>query len=572
MADHTPVHVRFMTNTATARVAALHVDNGEVRHTTVGQLQDLVRRCAHVLAAHGVTRGDRVAVLIPTSLEHTIVDIAALCLGAIVVPVYDTDSYDQIRWILEDADPVVFVTAAEMHNTVTGAKAAIAHRCEVLIAGELAERYMSAEACELDVVVSDSAEGACIVYTSGTTGRSKGCLLAHGNITSAIDAASAALPELFRGGARTVLFLPLAHVFARVVQYGCLAYSVEMGYSSPTAMITDVQLMQPTWLVAVPRVLEKVYAGARAKSTGAKAKLFDISATVARAHAKGVEDGSSRALLEPAHWVLDKLVYKHIRAALGGSVRHVISGGAALDADLNLFFTGCGITVLEGYGLTETTAAHTVNTTSQRRAGSVGHAIGTSEVRVRSGELQLRGPNVFSGYWRNDDATAEAFDQGWFRTGDLGEVDAGGFVRVTGRIKELIVTAGGKNVQPVGLEEIVVRSPAVSQCVVVGDGEPFIAALVVLDPLWVAARALELGLPLDDVSKHSTTTTIVQSAVDGANDGVSRAESIREWRLLPAELSVDNGMLTPTMKTKRVAVVARYETVLKDIYSKSADA
>ena len=572
MTDYMPVHVRFMTDARASKTATLHVEDGVLRTTTIGELQDLVQRCATVLAKHGVAQGDRVAVLIPTSLEHTVVDLAVLSLGGIVVPVYDTDSYDQIRWIIEDADPVVFVTAEAMQVSVVTAKASLDHRCEILVAHELADRYTTEPAGELAEVTSNTGDGACIVYTSGTTGRAKGCLLTHGNITSAIDAAHKALPELFSAKERTVLFLPLAHVFARVVQYGCLAYGVEMGYSSPVSMIDDVQLMRPTWLVAVPRVLEKVYSSARAKTTGVRTRIFDVAATVARAHAKGVEEDRARAVLEPAHWVLDKIVYRHVRAALGGSVRHVVSGGAALDADLNRFFTGCGIMVLEGYGLTETTAAHTVNTPQQRRAGSVGRVIGDSAVRVRQGELQLRGANVFGGYWRNEEATAAAFDDGWLRTGDLGDVDAAGFVRVTGRIKELIVTAGGKNVQPGGLEEIVVRSSAVLQCVVVGDGEPFIGALVVLDPAWVVTRALALDVAVDAVAAHASTIAVVQQAVDAANEGVSRAESIRSWRIVPTEMSIANGMLTPTLKTKRQAVAAYYATVLEDIFSASADA
>jgi long-chain acyl-CoA synthetase len=563
-----PVHARFMSNSKSRRVALTETRDDRLVEHSVGEVQQMVHTAASSLRELGVKPGDRVCLLVPTSLSHTVLDIATLCLGGVVVPVYDTDSAEQIAWIVEDASPVVFVAAHDALSRVQGAFDSERHACVVVDADDLerAFRERDAEVEALALHESDAGDPACIVYTSGTTGRPKGCVLTHGNLTAAIDGAHSALPELFSDVQRTVLFLPLAHVFARIVQYGCLAYGVSIGYSSPDRMLADVAVMKPTWLVAVPRVLEKVYASARAKTSGAKRRVFDGAAWTARRWAVGAEQGAIPAWLEPLRVVSDKLVFSHLRAALGGEIRYVVSGGAALDAELSLFFAGAGITVFEGYGLTETTAAHTVNTMAARRSGTVGLPVGDAEVKIRDGEVLLRGSNVFSGYWRNETATEAVFENGWFCTGDLGELAEGGFLKITGRRKELIVTSGGKNVQPVGLEETVCRSEAVMQCVVVGDGEPFIAALVALDAEWLAKRAHELGVSIDEARKHATVRDEVQRAIDAANEAVSRAESIREWRVLNEEMSVANGMLTPTLKTKRGVVAERHAALIAEMY------
>lgn len=567
-----PVHTRFMTISKSRRIALAEMRDERLVEHSVGEVQQMVRAAAEALREHGVKPGDRVCLLVPTSLTHTVLDLATLCLGGVVVPVYDTDSAEQIAWIVEDAEPVVFVSAHDALTRVRNAFDAERHACTVLDADELHRAFSEPGESEHPVVIhdSDADDPACIVYTSGTTGRPKGCVLTHGNLTAAIDGAHDALPELFSDVQRTVLFLPLAHVFARIVQYGCLAYGVTIGYSAPDRMLTDVAVMKPTWLVAVPRVLEKVYAAARAKTAGAKRRVFDGAAWVARRWAEGAEQHAIPAWIEPLRVVSDKLVFSHLRAALGGEIRYVVSGGAALDAELSLFFAGAGITVFEGYGLTETTAAHTVNTMAARRSGSVGRPVGDAEVKIRDGEVLLRGSNVFSGYWRNENATEAVFENGWFCTGDLGELTEGGFLTITGRRKELIVTSGGKNVQPVGLEEAVCRFEAVSQCVALGDGRPFIAALVALDAEWVAKRAGELGVSAEVAREHPAVREEVQRAIDAANSTVSRAESIREWRIIPEEMSVANGLLTPTLKTKRNVVAERYAGAIDEIYAEKS--
>jgi long-chain acyl-CoA synthetase len=548
-------------------------NGGIVEHLSAAHMRYDVLVAAAKLIERGVLPGDRVMVLVPTSYDHAVIDLAVLCVGAIAVPVYDTDSVEQLEWILTDADPVLAVCDPARRVDLDAALGAAAGRCltvtpsEVLgTADDVDERPVLER---VEKINSDDA--ACIVYTSGTTGRSKGCVLTHGNLSFAVDAASASLPDLFGEGASTVLFLPLAHVFARVVNYGCLSLGVQVAYSDPTRMAEDVRRFNPTWMTVVPRVLEKVYASARDNTSGGKRRIFDAAAATAIAVSERRDQGRSSGMLAPAHALFDRLVYSKLRTALGGAITHVISGGAPLDPRLDRFFSGAGITVLEGYGLTETTAAHTANRPARKKAGTVGLPIEGVAVRVRDGEIELSGPNIFAGYWRNDAATVEVFDGRWLRTGDLGEIDTEGFLTVTGRKKDLIVTAGGKNVQPSGLEEVVVRHPAVSQCVVVGDRRPFVAALVALSPQWVEQTADELGVTPDDVAFHARISTAVSEAVELANASVSRAESIRAWRLLPGEMSVESGELTPTLKTKRSVVAERFKDLIEDIYTATSE-
>ena len=548
----------------------------EIGEDTVKPVQAAAARvevlsAATALLERGAHPGDRVLLLLPTSSEHAFIDLAVLCVGAVSVPVYETDSVEQIAWILTDASPVGAVCHPSMRErldaalrqvadqtTQTGQVTPISTEFWVAAAGELlaADASRAAEVEERADAIR-ATDVACIVYTSGTTGRSKGCVLTHGGLVAAVDSATGALPALFAHGERTLLFLPLAHVFARVVNYGCLTAGVPVGYSDPSRLAVDILVLRPTWLVSVPRVLEKVFASASAKSTGVKAKVFSAAVRIARSVAERSEAGRGAGLLALPHKLFDHLVYAKVRAALGGDLRVVISGGAPLDGSLDRFFSGAGIMVLEGYGLTESSAAHTVNLPGQKRAGSVGRPLPGAEVRIVDGEIQLRGPNLFAGYWRNNEATAVVVRDGWFLTGDLGELLPGGFLRITGRKKDIIVTSGGKNVQPAGLEEIVQRHPAVAQCVVVGDRRPFVAALIAVSQEWLTANPGASAAEID---------AALQSAVDVANESVSRAESIRSWRRLPGELSVDAGELTATLKVRRQVVTAHYTDLLEDIY------
>jgi long-chain acyl-CoA synthetase len=497
----------------------------------------------------------------PTTVEHTVLDLAVLAVGAVAVPVYETDSVEQVSWILSDSGATGLFVHPSHRSRVESATA-----CWVVSEIPAAPSTDTAPSVRSRVAALRAGDPACIIYTSGTTGRSKGCVLTHGNLSFAVDAARESLPELLGPGERTVLFLPLAHVFARVVQYACLTGGVTVAYSDPTRIVDDLAVVKPTWLTVVPRVLEKVYASAKASaSSGVKARIFAMAEAAAVEAAVTAESTGT-----PRHdirWRLaEKLVYRKLRGRLGGSLRFVLSGGAPLDPRLDRFFTGAGVTVLEGYGLTESTAAHTVSRPSRKRSGSVGLPIPGVEVRVLDGEIQLTGPNIFDGYWNNPAATAETvvFDQGvrWLRTGDLGALDEDGFLSVTGRIKELIVTAGGKNVQPVGLEEEVLRHPAFSQCVVIGDRRPFIAALLACDPVWLATAGIDAASAATDPRVHEAAA----AAVATANRTVSQAESIREWRVLPRELAVDSGELTATLKTRRAVVLSTFADLVEDIY------
>jgi long-chain acyl-CoA synthetase len=537
--------------------------------TTAEQLRLDVLAAASELFARGVTPGDRVALLWPTEYDHTVWDLAVLATGAVSVPIYETDAPEQIEWILTDAAPVGVLCHPSHLERFEAVHTSIEHRSWVVSQAVARTEPDALAAVELRVrAVADglsAAAPAAIIYTSGTTGRAKGCTLTHENLSFAIDAATGALPELLGPAERTVLFLPLAHVFARVVQYACVCAGVQLSYSTPATIVDDLARFRPTWLTVVPRVLEKVLASARASATGPKARIFALAERTAVRTAERCEAGeASRGGLV---WKLcDHLVYAKLRDRLGGSLRYVLSGGAPLDAHLDRFFTGAGVCVLEGYGLTETTAAHTVSTPHAKRAGYVGRALAKTAVRIHDGEVLATGPNVFAGYWQNDSATSAAFveldGERWFRTGDQGEL-TDGFLAITGRIKDLIVTANGKNVQPSGLEEIVVRHPAFSQCVVVGDNRPFIAALVACDPAWLAER----GIAPADAPSHPLVAAAAAEALDAANATVSKAESIRAWRLLPAELAVDTGELTATLKVKRPVVHARHAALIDQMYA-----
>ncbi|WP_332662732.1 AMP-dependent synthetase/ligase, partial [Aeromicrobium sp.] len=403
---------------------------------------------------------------------------------------------------------------------------------------------------------------ATLIYTSGTTGRPKGCELTHGNFRYELGAAIPELPELFeRDGASTLLFLPLAHVFARIIQVGAIRSGAKLGHTADVKdLVTHLGSYQPTFVLAVPRVFEKVFNTASSKAyADGKGRIFDRAAQTAIAYSKALDGGKPGLALRTRHALFDRLVYGRLRDALGGQAEWAISGGAPLGDRLAHFYRGIGVTVLEGYGLTETTAALCVNTPGDQRIGTVGRPLPGTEVRVGpDGELSFRGPQVFTGYWHNAEATAESLDaDGWFATGDLGEVDDDGYVRITGRKKEIIVTAGGKNVAPAALEDRVRANPYVSQCLVVGDGKPFVAALVTIDAeAWTG--------DLDDPALR----TEVQKAIDDANSQVSQAESIRKFLILPEDWTEDNGYLTPSFKVKRNAVLRDFHDTVEALFAR----
>lgn len=553
-------------------VALSRRDGGtdEWSDVTVTQFHAEVTSVAKGLVASGVRPGDRVALLSRTRYEWTVLDYAIWWAGAVTVPVYETSSASQIAWILSDSGAVAAVVESAQHlgrvDEARDEAPALRHVWTIDEDAVAALTAAGAGVSDDDLerarssVTSDS--DATLIYTSGTTGRPKGCRLTHGNFRAELGGALERLPDLFgRDGASTLLFLPLAHVFARIIQVGAIRSGARLGHTADVkSLVADLGGYQPTFVLAVPRVFEKVL---NAASTSAyadgKGRIFDRAVATAISYSKAQDGKRIGPVLRARHALFDRLVYGRLRDALGGHAEWAISGGAPLGDRLAHFYRGIGVTVLEGYGLTETTAALCVNTPDDQRIGSVGKPFPDTEVRVGDdGELWFRGPQVFAGYWGDDDATAAALDDdGWFATGDLGDVDDDGYVRVTGRKKEIIVTAGGKNVAPAVLEDRVRAHPYVSQCLVVGDGKPFIAALVTIDrEAWTGT--------LDDPELE----TEVQKAVDDANSLVSQAESIRKFVILEDDWTEDNGYLTPSFKVKRTAVLRDLHDTVEALFSR----
>lgn len=539
-----------------------------------------VTAAAKGLIGAGVGRGERVGLIAKTRYEWTVVDYAIWFAGAVTVPVYETSATDQVRWVLADSGAVLVVaeTADHLARVAEAMPDLPALRRVVgLDDGGLAELIRAGSGLD-DAVVEERRRVAgpdtlaTLIYTSGTTGAPKGCCLTHGNVMFELGVATTLLPELFDGDdPSTLLFLPLAHVFARIIQVGCVRARVRVGHTAEVKnLVDDLGAFRPTFVLAVPRVFEKVFntASQRAASNG-KARLFAAATTTAVAYSRALDGSGPGVLLRARHALMDRLVYAKLRAALGGQTRCAVSGGAPLGERLTHFFRGAGLPVLEGYGLSETTAALTVNLPGAQRVGSVGRPLPGTSVRVADdGELHFRGDQVFVGYWHNEQATAECLVDGWFATGDVGEVDDDGFVHVTGRKKEILVTAGGKNVAPAMLEDRVRAHPLVSQCMVVGEGRPFVAALVTLDrdalPAWVAAHHTSPAVA--DLVHEPHMLAEVQSAVDEANAAVSRAEAIRTFAILTSDWSEQSGELTPTLKLRRGVVMQRYADDVDALY------
>lgn len=537
---------------------------------TIGNFHKQVLDVAKGLIAAGVNPGDRVALLSKTRYEWTVLDFAILWIGATTVPIYETSSADQIGWILQNSGAVAAIVENAGHiervHQVRGNAPELRHLWSI-DAGAVAEiSTLGGDIGDDEVeerrtaLTSDTV--ATLVYTSGTTGRPKGCKLTHGNFRFELGSAIDVLPELFdEDDAATLLFLPLAHVFARIIAFGAIRSGTKLGHTADVRdLVAHLGEFHPTFILAVPRVFEKVFNSASQKAyADGKGKIFDRAAATAIAYSKAQDSGKPGVALRAKHAVFDKLVFAKLRDVLGGKVSYAISGGAPLGDRLAHFYRGIGVPVLEGYGLTESTAALTVNTPSDFRIGTVGKVLGATEVRVAGdGELQFRGDQIFTGYWDNDDATALVLDSdGWFSTGDLGEVDDDGFVKITGRKKEILVTAGGKNVVPAVLEDRVRAHPLISQCLVVGDGKPFIAALVTIDP---ESYTGELNSP--DLRAE------VQKAVDHANSLVSKAESIRKFQIMPQDWTEENGYLTPSFKVKRNAIVRDYHDVIEALFTR----
>jgi long-chain acyl-CoA synthetase len=553
---------------------------------TCRQFRDEVVAVARGLVAAGVSPGDRVALMSRTRYEWTLFDYAIWAAGGVTVPIYETSSAEQAAWILADSGAVAAVVETPGNAAcVAGVRDRLPELVKVwqIDAGavdELVATGATVDAAEIErrraAVRADDV--ATIIYTSGTTGRPKGCVLTHRNMYADIANAVPVLPNLFlRPGASTLLFLPLAHAFARLIQIGVVHARATMAHCPDTKnLLPELQAVKPTFVLSVPRVFEKVYNGARQKAQSeGKGKIFDRAEQVAVAYSEALEKPGGPGLgLRLQHAVFDKLVYRKLRAALGGRCRDAISGGAPLGARLGHFFRGIGVTVYEGYGLTETSPAAAVNLPEAIRIGTVGRPLPGVTVRIaEDGEILVSGDLVFRGYWRNEEASAEALGAGgWFHTGDLGQLDADGYLSITGRKKEIIVTAGGKNVAPAVLEDQVRAHPLISQCVVVGDRQPFIAALVTIDeealPKWLETHGRPADTTVASLRDDEALRAEVQAAIDQANRAVSKAEAIKVFRILPHDFTEATGEMTPSLKVKRQVVHKTYAADIAEIYQR----
>ncbi|SCG47680.1 AMP-dependent synthetase/ligase [Micromonospora coxensis] len=550
---------------------------------TCREFRDEVVAVARGLAAAGVNPGDRVALMSRTRYEWTLLDYAIWAAGAVTVPIYETSSAEQAAWILADSGAVAVVVESNAHATlVAGIRdrlPELRHVWQIELAGvdEIVALGAAVDPVEIERrrKAVHAGDVATIIYTSGTTGRPKGCVLTHRNMYADIANAVPVLPNLFRPGASTLLFLPLAHAFARLIQIGVVQARATMAHCPDTKnLVAELQEFRPTFVLSVPRVFEKVYNGARQKAESeGKGKIFDKAERVAIAYSEALETADGPGLaLRAQHALFDKLVYRKLRAALGGRCRDAISGGAPLGARLGHFFRGIGVTICEGYGLTETSPAAAANLPGATRIGTVGRPLPGVTIRIDDdGEILIAGDLIFQGYWKNEAASAEALTtDGWFRTGDLGRLDNEGFLSITGRKKEIIVTAGGKNVAPAVLEDQVRAHPLISQCLVVGDRQPFIAALVTVDeealPKWLAAHGRPEDTPVHTLCDDEALRADIQGAIDQANQSVSKAEAIKVFRILPRDFTEATGELTPSLKVKRQVVHKTYESEIADIY------
>ena len=545
-----------------------------------------IRSAALGLIAEGVNPGDRVAILSATRYEWVILDYAILAIGAVTVPIYETSSPEQVRWVLEDSGAVLAFVEIEAHALMVKElldelpalrRVAVIESTAPSALDVLAEAGASVEPKQLDERQAGirSTDPATLIYTSGTTGRPKGCQLTHSNLLSETRGAAASFPSLLRKGERLLVFLPLAHVLARALSMTAFANGVTIGYTSDIKnLVAMFGQYKPTVIVSVPRVFEKVYntAELNAQDSG-KGAIFAMAVRTAIEYSEAQDKGGPGLALRAKHALFDRLVYGKLRAATGGNCRASISGGAPLGARLGHFYRGIGLTIYEGYGLTETSAAITANRIGELKVGTVGMLLpGNSMAVANDGELLVRGGVVFGGYWRNETATAEAIVDGWFHTGDLGSIDEDGFLSIVGRKKEIIVTAGGKNVAPAVLEDQLRAHPLISQAMAVGDAKPFIAALIAIDPeafeVWKQHHGKNSTASVEDLASDPDLVSEIDLAVKNANQAVSKAEAIRKFRILPVDFTVLTGELTPTLKVKRKVVADKFASDIEALYEK----
>jgi long-chain acyl-CoA synthetase len=573
------------------RNAAQHPDVAVMGRKVAGDWTDVtatqflaeVRAAAKGLIAAGVQPGDRVALMSRTRYEWVQLDFAIWSAGAVTVPVYETSSAEQVQWILGDSGAVAVIVEGEAHaaavESVRDRLPSLRHSWQI---EQGAIEQLTAAGAEITDQLLEERSGsakaddaATIVYTSGTTGRPKGCVLTHRAFFAECGNLVERLKPLFRTGESSVLlFLPAAHVFGRMVELAAVMAPIKLGCVPDIKNLTDeLASFRPTLILGVPRVFEKVYNSARAKAQAdGKGKIFDKAAQTAISYSRalGTPEGPSIGL-KFKHKVFDRLVYSKLRAVLGGRGEYAVSGGAPLGERLGHFFRGIGFTVLEGYGLTESCAATAFNPWDRQKIGTVGQPLPGSVVRIADdGEVLLHGEHVFQGYWNNEASTAEALADGWFHTGDIGTLDEDGYLAITGRKKEILVTAGGKNVAPAVIEDRIRAHALVAECMVVGDGRPFVGALVTIDEeflgRWVSDHGKPAGSTAASLREDVDLLAEVQQAVDDGNAAVSKAESVRKFRILSSQFTEEAGHITPSLKLKRNVVAKDFADEIEAIY------
>lgn len=567
---------------------ARQLQPGQWTDVSAHEFREDVQLIARALAAIGIEPGDSVAIMSPTRYEWTLLDLAIMYAGAVTVPIYETSSPSQIAWILKDSQVKAAIVEKDSHARAV--KTAIQreslpelHGMWIMDEGlddlrAEADRGPEADEMERRRTHANLDDVATIVYTSGTTGRPKGCMITHGNLVNlSLNILHSEMREVLTRQSKTILFIPLAHIFARFISFQTLAAGSKVAHTPDVKeLVPDLKSYQPDYLLAVPRVFEKVYNSALLNAqAGGKGKIFEQGAAIAVAYSQGKEAGKLGVGLRMKHWLFDKLLYSKIREAMGGHVKDAISGGGPLGAYLTHFFRGVGVNIKEGYGLTETTAPVTVNRPGKTRVGTVGLPAPGCGIRIADdGEIFASGVCVFKGYRNLPDKTSEELVDGWLATGDIGSLDKDGYLTITGRKKEILVTASGKNVAPAQLEDQIRSDGLISQVMVIGDKQKFVAAIVTLDeetsPSWLKQRQLDPEMSMQDMASHPLVIKHVQGLVDAANESVSRAESIREFRITDRDFTIEAGQMTPSMKIRRETILRDFGHLVDDIYASSA--
>lgn len=555
---------------------------------TASEFRSRVIAVAKGLVASGVEPGERIGFMCKTSFEWTLVDFALHYAGAVMVPIYETSSSSQIEWILNDSEAKGIITETTDHaNRFEDIRSGVPHVSLVLNLTEGAIEHLIAQGAGVDDSeierrrsIAVGSDMATLIYTSGSTGRPKGCVLTHSNFVDLSRNSAAALDEVVNEpGSSTLLFVTLAHIFARFISVLSVHAGVRVGHQPDTTkLLQSLGSFHPTFLLAVPRVFEKVYNSAeQTAEAGGKGNIFRSAALVAVKHSEAVMAGEKPSLgLRIKFALFDKLVYSKLREKMGGNVKYAVSGSAPLSHYLGHFYHSLGIKILEGYGLTETTAPVTVNLATKFKIGTVGPALPGHTVRIaEDGEIEVKGIDVFKEYWKNPEATQSVFTtDGFFKTGDLGQLDDDGYLIITGRKKEIIVTAGGKNVAPTSLEDPIRSFTLIGQVIAVGDQRPFISALITLDkemlPAWLKNNNLDPEMTLEEAAQNPLVRAEVQRAVDHGNKSVSRAESIRKWVILPTEFTEASGHLTPKMSIKRDNILRDFSAEIDAMYAEKA--